>query len=109
MVLVFLLLTLDIFHTPFSNVSIVDFEQVNISWVVTRCMSFSVGGGRLFERILQNKHLTEANCVIYIKQILQGLHHLHARNICHLDIKVYYRCYMALLVFEYSFYEKLKT
>ena len=31
-VLVFLLLTLNIFHTFFSSVSIVDFEQVNISW-----------------------------------------------------------------------------
>ena len=31
-VLVFLLLTLNIFHN-FSNVSIVDFEQVNITWV----------------------------------------------------------------------------
>ena len=31
-VLVFLLLTLNIFH-KFSNVSIVDFEQVNITWV----------------------------------------------------------------------------
>ena len=33
-VLVFLLLTLNIFHTIFI-VSIVDFEQVNINWVVT--------------------------------------------------------------------------
>ena len=31
-VLVFLLLTLNIFHT-FSSVSIVDFKKVNISWV----------------------------------------------------------------------------
>ena len=30
-VVVFLMLTLNIFHT-FSSVSIVDFEQVNISW-----------------------------------------------------------------------------
>ena len=33
-VLVFLLLTLNIF-TPFSTVSIVDFEQVNFSWILT--------------------------------------------------------------------------
>ena len=31
--LVFLLLTLNIFRTFFYNVSIVDFEQVNLSWV----------------------------------------------------------------------------
>ena len=30
--LVFLLVTLNIFHT-FSSISIVDFEQVNVSWV----------------------------------------------------------------------------
>ena len=30
----FLLLTLNIFFTPFSSVSIVDFEQVNVSWAV---------------------------------------------------------------------------
>ena len=29
----FLLLTLNIFHT-FFNVAIVDFEQVNVSWVI---------------------------------------------------------------------------
>ena len=32
-VLMFLLLTLNIFHT-FFNVVIVDFEQVNVSWVI---------------------------------------------------------------------------
>ena len=33
-VLVFLLLTLNIFYTPFSSVSIADFEQVNINWEI---------------------------------------------------------------------------
>ena len=38
--LVFLLLTLNIFHIIFSIVSIVDFEQVNVSWVlVWYCVS----------------------------------------------------------------------
>ena len=32
-VLVFLMLTLNIFHTFFS-VSLVDFEQVNVSWLI---------------------------------------------------------------------------
>ena len=32
-VLVLLLLTLNIFHTPCSSVSIVNFEQVNTDWV----------------------------------------------------------------------------
>ena len=34
-VLEFLLLTFNIFHTLFSSVSAVNFEQVNVSWVVT--------------------------------------------------------------------------
>ena len=33
-ILVFLLLTLKIFHT-FSSVTIVDFEQINVNWVVS--------------------------------------------------------------------------
>ena len=33
-ILVFLLLTLNIFHT-FSSISIVDFERINVSWVVS--------------------------------------------------------------------------
>ena len=40
-VLVFLLLTLNIFHT-FSSVSIADFEQVNISWGPTE-IAFATG------------------------------------------------------------------
>ena len=33
-VLVSLLLTLNIFHTLFSSISIVNFEQVNVGWVI---------------------------------------------------------------------------
>ena len=40
-VLVFLLLTLYRFHTC-SDVSIVDFEQVNTSWVTTNTITFVV-------------------------------------------------------------------
>ena len=41
MVRVFLLLTLNIFHT-FSSASIVDSEQVNVSWAETFCLSLVV-------------------------------------------------------------------
>ena len=41
-VLVFLLLTLKIFHTFFS-VSIVDFEQVNVSWVYCGVRQMPIG------------------------------------------------------------------
>ena len=38
--LVFLLLTLNIFHTFFCNVSFVAFEQVNVSWAVVFIKNF---------------------------------------------------------------------
>uniref|UniRef100_A0A7M5UTU5 Protein kinase domain-containing protein n=1 Tax=Clytia hemisphaerica TaxID=252671 RepID=A0A7M5UTU5_9CNID len=46
-----------------------------------------VGGGMLFERIVEKNSLTEAECALYIKQVLQGLHHLHLQNIAHLELK----------------------
>ena len=39
-VLVFCLLTLNIFHTFSYGVSIVDFEQVNLSWLVKYYVQF---------------------------------------------------------------------
>ncbi|XP_065677848.1 myosin light chain kinase 3 isoform X2 [Hydra vulgaris] len=46
-----------------------------------------VGGRMLFERIVAKNSLTELECANYIKQILQGVHHMHANQICHLDLK----------------------
>lgn len=46
-----------------------------------------VSGGLLFERIIAKQSLTEADCVGYMKQILQGLCHMHSKNICHLELK----------------------
>ncbi|XP_065652035.1 calcium/calmodulin-dependent protein kinase type II delta 1 chain isoform X3 [Hydra vulgaris] len=46
-----------------------------------------VGGRMLFERIIAKNSLTELECANYIKQILQGVHHMHANQICHLDLK----------------------
>ena len=42
--LVFLLLTLNIFHTFFYSVSIVDFEQVNVSWLYIMFWLFLAAG-----------------------------------------------------------------
>ena len=41
-VLMFLLLTLNMFHTFFSTVSIVDFQRVNVSWVLDYMWVFFV-------------------------------------------------------------------
>ena len=51
-VLVFLLLALNIFFTPFSSVSIVDFEQVNASCVILSDTNHST-----YELLLQEPEL----------------------------------------------------
>lgn len=49
----------------------------------------SVGGGELFDRIIdQNYTLMELDAVLFIKQICEGLQHMHKMYILHLDIKV---------------------
>ena len=55
-ILVFLLLTLNIFHTFFS-VFIIDFEQVNVNWVIIRPQRLrcSYNSGYLFSLEIQ-KH-----------------------------------------------------
>ena len=50
--------------------------------------SNSVGGGMLFERIVERNTLTEADCALYMKQVLQGVHHLHRQHIVHLELRV---------------------
>jgi len=44
----------------------------------------------LFERIVEKDSLLEAECALFVKQILQGLHHLHLQQIAHLELKVFF-------------------
>ena len=62
--------------------------DVETTFTTLFSLSFSVGGGMLFERIVEKNSLTEAECALYMKQVLQGLHHLHLQNIAHLELKV---------------------
>ncbi|KAJ4937050.1 hypothetical protein JOQ06_001634 [Pogonophryne albipinna] len=47
-----------------------------------------VGGGELFDRIIdENYTLMELDAVLFIRQICEGLQHMHKMYILHLDIK----------------------
>ncbi|XP_033507010.2 uncharacterized protein mylk4a isoform X5 [Epinephelus lanceolatus] len=47
-----------------------------------------VGGGELFDRIIdENYKLMELDAVVFIRQICEGLQHMHKMYILHLDLK----------------------
>ncbi|XP_008301306.1 myosin light chain kinase 3 isoform X2 [Stegastes partitus] len=47
-----------------------------------------VGGGELFDRIIdENYTLMELDAVVFIRQICDGLQHMHKMSILHLDLK----------------------
>ncbi|EPY87829.1 hypothetical protein CB1_000218023 [Camelus ferus] len=47
-----------------------------------------VDGGELFDRIIDdNCNLTEFDTILFIRQICEGIRHMHQMNILHLDLK----------------------
>lgn len=49
----------------------------------------SVDGGELFDRIIdENCNLTELDTILFVKQICEGIRHMHQMYILHLDLKV---------------------
>lgn len=65
-----------------------DWRRVN-SLVTTVTVTFSVGGGELFDRIIdENYTLMELDAVMFIRQICEGLQHMHKMYVLHLDLKV---------------------
>lgn len=56
--------------------------------VISR-LSFSLSGGELFDRVADETYtMTESEVVRYIRQVCEGLRHMHEQGIVHLDIKV---------------------
>lgn len=49
----------------------------------------SLSGGELFDQIADEDYkMTEAEVIRYMRQVCDGLQHMHEQNIVHLDIKV---------------------
>ncbi|KAF5902541.1 death-associated protein kinase 2 isoform X1, partial [Clarias magur] len=46
-----------------------------------------VSGGELFDFLAQKESLSEEEATEFLKQILDGVHYLHARKIAHFDLK----------------------
>lgn len=50
----------------------------------------SVEGGELFERIIdEDYHLTEVDCMVFVRQICDGILFMHQMRVLHLDLKVH--------------------
>lgn len=46
-----------------------------------------VTGGELFERVVEDEFISENEVIHYMKQILEGVEHMHSKNVLHLDLK----------------------
>lgn len=46
-------------------------------------------GGELFERIIDDDYqLTEVDCMVFVRQICEGIRFMHHMCVLHLDLKV---------------------
>jgi len=48
----------------------------------------SMTGGELFDYLFSREKVDEATATMFLRQVLEGLRHLHEKNIVHLDLKV---------------------
>ena len=57
--------------------------MIKLVWYV-----FRVSGCDLLTRVVQLDHYTELQCITWLRQICQGVDHMHKNNIIHLDLRV---------------------
>jgi serine/threonine protein kinase len=49
----------------------------------------SISGGELFERVVADDFtLTERDCILFMRQICEGVDYMHQNYVVHLDLKV---------------------
>mmetsp|Transcript_37172 Transcript_37172/g.118294 ORF Transcript_37172/g.118294 Transcript_37172/m.118294 type:complete len:381 (-) Transcript_37172:81-1223(-) len=54
----------------------------NIYLVMELCI-----GGELFDKIIEEGHLTEVNAAQLMKQIIHAVYYMHSESVCHRDLK----------------------
>lgn len=49
---------------------------------------FSITGGELFERVVADDFtLTERDCILFMRQICEGVDYMQSKSVVHLDLK----------------------
>lgn len=66
--------------------------------------NFSVPGGELFDRVVQENYiLTEMAVVMIICQLCEAVEYIHSKHIVHLDIKVILTPFFFNAYYNYKF------
>ena len=62
------------------------FEVYNAADKIYIVMEY-IGGGELFDRIVEEEKFTEATARFYFNQLIEGVEYCHNMDICHRDLK----------------------